>query len=432
MDALFSFSSKVVLYAGAFCTSIFAALVLEPEQQGYFFTFLSLAAAYVFVELGLSSAVINFCGHEVVEIRKSVSVERVQRAKARLVGFGRLVIGWFMAGGVVFGVALVGVGLVLFAGEGASASAPLLPWLALCFVLMLDVALLAFFFLMEGLNEVRTVYAYRTLKALILNGVMWLALFQGYGLWAVSIGYAATLPVSLYYILVVKRDLFQQFKSPVAGSPISWKKEVLPFQWRIAVSWMCGYVTSWSITPLTLVMYGAEAAGRVGFTWSIAMGVIAISNSVILFKAPLMSQLVAERNFALLDRVALKYGGASVILAALGGSGVLALTAILNLFGFDFAERMLSIEVAAYLFIGIAVLQVTQPMAVYLRAHKREPFLVVSIGFSILFILLVVGLRGMMGLTSITLAYLLTCLFFVLPVGSFIFFRCRRRWHASV
>lgn len=285
---------------------------------------------------------------------------------------------------------------------------------------------------MEGLNEVRTVYAYRTLKALILNGVMWLALFQGYGLWAVSIGYAATLPVSLYYILVVKRDLFQQFKSPVAGSPISWKKEVLPFQWRIAVSWMCGYVTSWSITPLTLVMYGAEAAGRVGFTWSIAMGVIAISNSVILFKAPQMSQLVAERNFALLDRVALTYGGASVILAALGGSGVLALTAILNLFGFDFAERMLSIEVAAYLFIGIAVLQVTQPMAVYLRAHKREPFLVVSIGFSILFILLVVGLRGMMGLTSITLAYLLTCLFFVLPVGSFIFFRCRRRWHASV
>lgn len=429
MDVLFSFSSKLLFYTGAFCSSIIVALTLNPEAQGYFFTFMSLVSSYILVELGFSSAIINFCSHEFAVIYHSKSERDVSDARSRVNGLARLVTLWFASASLVFCASLIVLGYFLFASQSTGELAWPWPWVMLCLVLIFDVALLPFFFLLEGGNQVRTVYAYRSLKAIVLYGTMWVGLFFGAELWSIGIAYAATVPLSLYVIFVTKRAFFEEFLfKKVDGPKISWWDEVFPYQWKIAISWVCGYVTTWSITPVSLLLYGPVIAGKIGFTWSIAMGVIAISNSVITIQAPKMGQYVARKSYRDLDRVVAKFGAFSVALSMCGGAVVLLGTYGLEYFGFAMANRMLPVNNSIFIFLGLSVLQVTQPMAVYLRAYKKEPFLVVSIGFSILFIGLIFVLNRYLDTFAISVSYFLTCLFFVLPLGSLIFYNCRNKW----
>src|SRR5687768_1302919 len=51
------------ILAGPF-TAVLVATRLSPETQGYYFTFFSLLAVQVFVELGLGQVTVQFASHE--------------------------------------------------------------------------------------------------------------------------------------------------------------------------------------------------------------------------------------------------------------------------------------------------------------------------------------------------------------------------------
>jgi O-antigen/teichoic acid export membrane protein len=84
------------------------------------------------------------------------------------------------------------------------------------------------------------------------------------------------------------------------------------------------------------------------------------------------------------------------------------------------------------LFIAGTVLgQITQCQAAYLRAHKKEPFLVYGLvhGFSNGIVVWFLGSRyGAIGASA---GYLLVKSLVAVPLCSYIWIKCRKKWHAD-
>jgi O-antigen/teichoic acid export membrane protein len=213
---------------------------------------------------------------------------------------------------------------------------------------------------------------------------------------------------------------------------ILWQSELLPFQWRLAVSWVCGYFATWAVAPLSVKMFDPVIGGQVGMVWSLATGVTTISTALITVKAPHFGMLVAERKFAALDRSALRVGGLSVIAAIAGCSTICIAVWILTSQQHSYAQRLLPLEPTILILVATVLLQTLQPMAAYLRAHKQEPFMPVSLALAVTSLAGIMILGRLYGPIGISYGYLMAVTCFTLPLALFIFLRCRRKWHSPL
>ena len=81
-----------LLFAGPI-TLYLISLYLTPEMQGFYYTFLSLVALQVFIELGFYVVITQFASHEWAHLSfdDSGSIIGDPAALSRLVSLGRLV-----------------------------------------------------------------------------------------------------------------------------------------------------------------------------------------------------------------------------------------------------------------------------------------------------------------------------------------------------
>jgi len=426
-ESLLGIFSKVVTYAGGFISAFLAGLFLTSDEQGLFFSFLSFAMLYVFVELGLNTVIVQFTSHEKALVDSAGSETERSRAASRLASVGRFAFLWFGIGAVLFACLTAPFGLFFFRGELSAAAIPG-PWLCLALLVALDIGLFPFWSLLEGSGEIRAVYAYRCVRAIAMVAGTSISLAVGAQLWSLTVGFAVTLPVSAY-VLIRFRKFFRRYWAAAKAEQVSWSREMLPLQWRLALSWLAGYLATWAITPVTLKMFGPEAAGQIGMTWAVATGVGAIASSVVQVKAPQFGTLVATRRYAALDRLALRQGLLSIGLASVGAIAALGFVHSLAVLGRPLAARFLPLGPMALILAAAVLMQITVPMSVYLRAHKREPYLWLSLVYAGCALFAAVILGHLIGIAGIPVAYFSTAALLALPWGTVIFLRCRREWH---
>ena len=102
---------------------------------------------------------------------------------------------------------------------------------------------------------------------------------------------------------------------------------------------------------------------------------------------------------------------------------------LLNAFQHPFAQRLLPPLPTGLLLLAAVLLQISQCQSAYLRAHKREPIMVMSAVSSLSMGLLVWGLGWIFGPTGASAAYLATVAILILPWQTAIWRRCRALWH---
>jgi O-antigen/teichoic acid export membrane protein len=234
--------------------------------------------------------------------------------------------------------------------------------------------------LLEGCNQVANVYTFRFIQGLFLQISIWIAILSGAGLWAASIstffGLVAGAVLIVWRYRIFLKTLFLQRPR---GARISWRDELLPMQWRIAVSWLSGYFTFSLFTPILFQYAGPVAAGQMGMTWSLVSVVSALSSAWVNPKMPRFGILIAQRKYAELDMffwrvmkvVALVAGGAAFTLWLLVYS--------LQILVPGLASRMLPPLPTGLFLLGVAFMSALLPMAAYMRAHRKEPLLGLAI-----------------------------------------------------
>jgi O-antigen/teichoic acid export membrane protein len=211
---------------------------------------------------------------------------------------------------------------------------------------------------------------------------------------------------------------------------ISWWGEIWPIQWKIALSWVSGYFIFQLFNPVLFHYHGAVVAGQMGMTLSATNALLAVSISLVNSSSPDFGKLVVVREWKALDNLFYKVLCQSIALVlpgALAGWGIIRLLQLHSGFG----QRFIPASQAAFLLAAVCLLTIVYAFAVYLRAHKEEPLVYLSL----ITALSQGGATWLLGkfYTSNEVALGFLCINLVsLPFVYLIWQRSRRLWHTPV
>jgi hypothetical protein len=412
-------------------TLLLVASRFTPELQGYYYTFNTLLAMQVFIELGLGYVIMQFASHEWAQLRLDGHGRIVgdPQALSKLVSLGQFAIRWYIVGGGLTAVGLGIAGWLFFSYSPQIVLAWTAPWLVLCLLTGLNLCLLPLWSLLEGCNQVAQVYAYRLGQGILGSLFAWSAIWLGAGLWTGAIAAAVTLVWALLCLCLRYRQFFYQFCAAVPGPRLIWRSEIWPLQWRIALSWLSGYLSFALFTPIAFQLHGPVIAGQIGMTWTLTSGLSAVAATWVVTKAPQFGAFVAGKKYADLDRLALRLGIAAVGVACCGAIAIEGLVYFLYTLHHPLATRLLPPLPTGLFLLATVLLQISYTQSTYLRAHKQEPMLGLSVLTGLLIGLSTVVLGKYYGAMGMAVGYLAVVTLVALPLGTVIWYHCRAEWH---
>lgn len=208
-----------------------------------------------------------------------------------------------------------------------------------------------------------------------------------------------------------------------------WRTDILPMQWRIALSWISGYFIFSLFTPVLFHYQGAVIAGQMGMTWAFVSALMAVASSWVTPKAPIFGALIAQEKYGELDRLFWRITAVVLVVTIVGAVSIWALVFLLNQFQHPFASRLLSPGPMGYLLLATVIVTASLPMSVYLRAHKKEPLLLISVVSGFCTAIIVVILGKYYSAEGMAIGYLAVTAI-ATPFVALIWHRRRAEWHA--
>lgn len=406
---------------------------LSPELQGYYYTFNSLIALQIFVELGLTYVIIQFASHEMTHLKwiDGGVVTGNARAKRRLQSLIYFALTWFGIAAVLMILVLLPVGIYFFSSKTSISAIyeTSKPWSMLVVFSSINLIITASGAVLEGCGRVADIAIFRFWQSFASVIATWLVLWSGGGVYALVANSAVLASVGAIWLWVKYRNFFfDLFNSSKKLPGMDWKNEVWPFQWRIALSWMSGFLIFQLFNPLLFATHGPIVAGKMGMSLQIIAAMNGAAMAWISTKVPLYGNLVASGQQDKLDRIALKGFIQSFAFLFFGIVAVGSIFYYLFHIGSPYAERVLSLRLLLMLGLVCLANHVVFAQAAYLRAHKQEPFMGISILTGLITASLAFLLVPKMGAAGAVFAYTFSSLTISLIGGTVIFFRKRKKW----
>jgi O-antigen/teichoic acid export membrane protein len=428
----FGVLSKIWAAMAGPVTAVLIVIRFTPEYQGYYYTFNNLLALQIFVELGLGTVIIQFASHEwsKLKIDERGGIGGDKEALSRLASLANISFKWYFVGGILIAFGLGMAGYIFFLCSQTPQVNWSLPWLSLCCLTGINICFIPIWSLLEGCNQVSAVYTYRFFQGIISSVTIWIAIFWGAKLWSASLSVAA---IILCAVLFLKYKYGKFIKillfSKNSDSRIGWKKEIFPMQWRIALSWISGYFVFALFTPVIFKYYGPVVAGQFGMTWSIVGIVSAISGSWIFPKVPKFGMLIVRKRYAELDSLFIRIMKVFAVVTILSALAVWLIVYLLNILNHPFAARLLPVLPTTIFLLAQALMVFTIPFSSYLRAHKKEPLLFISLCGGLL-TALATFILVRYSIVAIGYGYL-TINIVLIPFIILIWQHCRATWHVD-
>ena len=409
------------------------ARFLTPAEQGYYYLFGSIVALQIVFELGFSVVVLQMASHESAHLTLTAEGEISGNAVAhqRLASVLQRSVRWYSTAAVLMCVSLLPAGIHFFRSNHADTHIHwMLPWclvvLASSFTFQLD----PIFSFMEGCGYVPQVAQTRLWQSVAGSLLAWTALLLRHGLFAPALIIFGQASVGIVFLLRRRKLLVRLFRHPARENRITFR-EIWPFQWRIAVSWISGYFIFQLFNPILFKYWGPTAAGQMGMTLTISGALQAVSIAWVNTKAAPFGQMVARKEYAKLDSVFFRALPQSTGLCLLGSLTVWLGIFSLHVHRSPYADRVVPLLPLAMILAVTVLGQISFAQSVYLRAHKQEKFLLNSVLGAICMSMSTFFLGRRFGILGMASGYLATALTVGLGFGTYIFLKYRRIWHAS-
>lgn len=413
------------ILAGA-ATVFLLPLWISPTEQGYYFTFGSVLALQIFFELGLNQIVMQLVSHEVAHLTETVDgrLTGEESHLGRLSSLARMISRWYGVAAILFAVIGGIAGTIFFSQKGTE---PLSVWLGIWVVLVSATAanlwLSPGLAVMEGCGKVGQVARLRLAQSVLGYAILWATLLSGGGLWATTVVPVVSALCTGYW-LKAHGNMLHWLSSRAVDikNQLSWRKDVLPLQWRIALSWASGYLIFNLFTPMVFSHHGAVEAGRLGMALTVFSAISTIGMSWVNAKAPNFTMHIARGERRELNILFKALFLRSTAVIAVTSIGVVFVAWYLNLMGVKMMTRIADPVVLAILAFITFSNSAVSAMAIYMRAHRVEPMLVQSIVVGLM-IAGVVYWTSKTGVLSMMFSYMLISVFVSLPWTINLFFR---------
>jgi len=408
---------------------------LSPAEQGYYYTFGSLVALQIVFELGFSVVILQLATHEVAHLTIDAS-DRIfgpDAAHSRLASILRKALKWYTVAAILMACFLIPAGWHFFATSGGPNHniAWKLPWICVVIASSITFQIDPIFSFLEGCGYVARVARTRLAQSITGGLLAWTALLLHHGLFAPALLISGNAIAGIVWLATRRRLLFHLLRHPVGQHAIDWWKEVWPFQWRIAISYACGFFIYQLFNPVLFRYWGPAAAGRMGMSLNISNAIASIAIAWISTKAAPFGALIARREFSKLDHLFFRTLWQSLSLAVLGAVTVWSAVVLLNHRHIAFAQRVLPPLPFAFLLASMCINQVVNAWALYLRAHKQEKFLIPSVVGATALTLSTYFLGRRFGSLGMTSGQIVLAIVIGLGLGYYTFSKYRRLWHDS-
>lgn len=359
---------------------LFIPLYLTQIEQGYWYTFTSVAALAVFADLGFSNIILQFAAHEFAFLKFNsngiISGDEIHLRK--LADFFRFSVKWLCKVTLIVFPIIVIAGYFFINQKTAENINWILPWFiysissALVFV---NSSLLSFF---EGCNSVAKVQGIRFRITVFTSVTVLTGLFFKIKLFALALSLLISAIVGILLIYINYKASILQLWELSTVMYYSWKQEFFSLIWRYALSWSSGYFIFQLFVPLSFQYYGTIEAGRIGFGISAWSAISSIANIWLVSKVPKINILISKKAWDdtvnLLKNIFIKSALTYTVIGLL-----------LLLCCFEFKEKIFLFErlpiefIMFILFICNFLQLIINLLATYLRAHKKEPMVWCSV-----------------------------------------------------
>ena len=361
-------------------TLILLPIWLGPTQQGYYYTFASLLALQVFFELGLNQVIIQLVSHEAAHLSFDNNGAMYGDANriARLGGILVLVRRWYTIAALLFAVLASICGWFFFGRNGQTmpmnAWAPV--WVLVVLLTAVNLFLSPQLAIIEGTGQVGQVARLRLIQSVVGYSLLWILLLLGAGLWVTVAVPLVSVVVTLFWLRTTGGWLKRM---PSAASAISWRRDVFPLQWRIAVSWACGYFIFNLFTPIVFSSLGPQEAGKLGMALSVFNAVTSLGVSWVNAKSPNFTMHISRGEFIDLNNIFKSVSVRSVFVTAVLGLLVVGCVFFAAHHGVIAVKRIASTETLFWIACASVFNTGVYAAATYMRAHREEPMLPVSL-----------------------------------------------------
>lgn len=357
---------------------IFIPLYLSAEEQGYWYTFTSLAALAILADLGFSNIILQFAAHEFAYL----SFDKDNYVVGDDLHLKRLATFFIFCSKWAIYIVLITFPLILCIGfymlsQKVTAMQWQIPWLIYGIgsgLMFLNSSILFFF---EGCSSVARVQKLRLKVSIVMSSFVLLGLFLQFKLYALSISllFGALCGFGLIYnsFGIIIKQLITVSKTYI----YSWKSEFLSLIWRYAISWASGYFIFQMYTPLTFQIHGAIEAGKVGISIALWTAVFSVANTWISAVTPNLNIYIAKKEWRLLDKVFFKNFSLAIITFILGALIIFLIIYLLK-GNYSIIDRFVSYTSMMFLAVNWLLQIVVNTLAIYLRAHKEEPLVLFS------------------------------------------------------
>ncbi|AUG06618.1 hypothetical protein [Pseudomonas sp. S09G 359] len=354
-------------------------LYLSAEAQGYWYTFISLAALAVFADMGFSSILLLFSSHEFAHLRFNADKTLTGDTKhmIRLATLGKFALKWSSAMAIVIFPVVLAAGYFLLNSKGSAVNWQL-PWFiygAASVLVFLNSMLLSF---IEGCDSVGDVQKIRFYISVSTVTVTALLLLCGEELYALAIALLSGAMTGLALIGYRYKKMLQQLYTAGKNSHHAWASEIMPLMWRFAVSWISGYFILSIFTPLAFHFYGTVEAGQVGLSMAVCMALFSIANIWVSINTPKMNMYVAQQDYPALNTTFKRALLLATLTYVLGLATLFTGIELLKDY-LPIANRLVSHIALVLVGFGWLIQLWINSMAVYMRAHKQEPLVTASV-----------------------------------------------------
>jgi hypothetical protein len=416
-------------------TLLLIARFLSSVEQGYYYTFGSMVALQIVFELGFSIVILQLASHERarLSIAQDGTIVGDPIAHERLASVLQKSVRWYTIAGFLLAVFLIPAGFYFFSyHHSGQAVGWQMPWCIVVLAATLTFQIDPVLSFLEGCGYVANVARLRLAQAMLGAILMWLSLLTRHGLFAPAMMILGQFIAGAVWLFGRRAFLLGLLRYKTGAHRILWSREVWPFQWRIAVSWICGYFIFQLFNPILFAFRGPVEAGQMGMSLNIAGALSSVAIAWVNTKAAPFGAMIARREFGHLDHVffrALRHSLAVYVSVAVTvWVGVL----YMNFAHIHFARRVLSPLLLGLLLLATLLNVIVVAQSVYLRAHKQEKYLISAIVTAILVSSSTYFFGRQYGAAGMVVGYLTIGVTFGIGYNTYIFLKFRREWHADV
>lgn len=390
----------------------FTVRFLTGEEQGLWFTFGSLAAVTILADLGFTTIISQFVSYEFANLTlKEGYLHGSQQKIERLFSLVRFSLKVYIVIIFIAIIVLLIIGIIMFAELSVY-----LAWIVYSLISILYLIKTLFQSIIIGIDKITIVQRTIFIEVTIFSIVSWFLMWLGYGIWGLIIAQGISIIISFLFLAYFTWNFWIQIYKTQITSHYTWKKEILPLQWKYSISCISGYFIFNLYTPAIYKFEGAISAGQFGLTASLVSFLFSVSGAGLEAYTPRLAILASQQEHTKLWHLFKKHYLINIIFFLLGSIIFLGIIYLLNVISF-YSERFLSVKISiAYLMLQFVILLITGS-AKYPRAYKEEPYYMMSIFQSISISLIIFFILPHYHLFS-TLAIIdFTYYIFILPIA---------------